>query len=233
MEPAPRTIRSRSPSGPLERPAPIWLIVAAAVCALAAAGIPAAEFGPLSEMMAGHILSMNVLAPLMAVSFAGVLNARAQLLGRGKVLATAGALQIVVLWSVHAPAVMAHLSGAAHLLLQAILFGTALFFWSAVLSQDGRHRWRALLVLLITGKLFCLLGVLLVFAPRLLYAPLLHGHDASGVPPMLADQQFAGLMMIVACPLSYVLAAVLIAAQWLNDISHDEIGPYRTRRSQQ
>ena len=231
MEPAPRTIRSRSPSGPFERPAPIWLIIAGAGCALAAAGITEAELGPLSDMMAGHILSMNVLAPLIAVGFSGALSARARLLGRGKVLAAASILQIVVLWSVHAPSVVAHLSGTAHLLLQGILFGTALFFWSAALSQEGRHRWRALLALLITGKLFCLLGVLLVFAPRLLYAPL--SHDASAVAPMLADQQFAGLIMIVACPLSYVLAAVLIAAQWLNDISREEAGPYRARQSHQ
>lgn len=204
------------------------LIVAAAVCALVGAGIPAAEFGPLSKMMAGHILSMNVLAPLLAVSFAGTMSSGAGGLGRGRVLAAASILQIVMLWSVHAPSsLIPHLSGTAHLL----LFGTALFFWSVVFAQEGRHRWRALLALLITGKLFCLLGVLLVFAPRLLYAPLSHGHDESMVSPMLADQQFAGLIMIVACPLSYVLAAILIAGQWLNDISREDAGPHRARPS--
>jgi len=31
---------------------------------------------------------------------------------------------------------------------------------------------------------------------------------------MLADQQMAGLLMLVACPLTYVLAAIVIAARW-------------------
>jgi putative membrane protein len=179
--------------------------------------------------MAGHILVMNALAPLLALNLAGRSSGQLRLLERGRALASASILQIVVLWSVHAPPVIGHLSGAAHLPLQAILFGIALFFWSAVFSQRGPHRWRALLVLLITGKLFCLLGVLLVFAPRLLYPALPHGHDALVASPMLADQQFAGLIMIVACPLSYVLAAILIAARWLNDISRNEVGPYLVR----
>jgi putative membrane protein len=55
------------------------------------------------------------------------------------------------------------------------------------------------LALLLTGKLTCLLAVLLVFAPRALYP-----HAA------LADQQFAGLLMLAACPLSYLGAALVI-----------------------
>jgi putative membrane protein len=168
-------------------------------------------------MMAGHILVMNVISPLLAASLTVRPRALPCWLGRGDVLAAAGGLQIVVLWSVHAPPLVGHLSAATHVLVQGILFASALFFWSAVFLQDGPHRWRGVLVLLVTGKLFCLLGVLLVFAPRLLYAPLAHGPAA--LSPTLADQQFAGLLMVVACPSSYVLAAIVIASRWLSDIS--------------
>ena len=91
------------------------------------------------------------------------------------------------------------------------IVASALWFWLAAFAQVGAHRWRALVALLISGKLFCLLGVLLVFAPRPLYlhATLQEGHAA------LADQQLAGLLMVVACPLSYVLAGVVIATRWV------------------
>jgi putative membrane protein len=38
----------------------------------------------------------------------------------------------------------------------------------------------------------------------------MHLHDA---PAGLADQQLAGLLMVAACPLSYLVAAVIVAAQ--------------------
>ena len=46
-------------------------------------------------------------------------------------------------------------------------------------------------------------GALLIFAPRTLY------HLA------LDDQQLAGLLMITVCPLSYLVAAVVLAVQWI------------------
>jgi putative membrane protein len=66
--------------------------------------------------------------------------------------------------------------------------------------------------LLVTGKLFCLLGALLVFAPRSLYL-LQNGHEAHFGPITIEDQQLAGLLMLLACPLSYLLAGVVIASR--------------------
>jgi putative membrane protein len=76
-----------------------------------------------------------------------------------------------------------------------------------------------LFALLVSGKLFCLLAVLLVFAPRFFYGA--HGtHSHGGMPvDQLADQHLAGLLMLVVCPLSYVAAAVAIAAQWLRELA--------------
>ena len=34
----------------------------------------------------------------------------------------------------------------------------------------------------------------------------------------LADQQLAGLLMITACPLTYVTAGVIIAARWVLEL---------------
>ena len=74
-----------------------------------------------------------------------------------------------------------------------------------------------------TGKIACLLGVMLIFSPRLLYSasPGQHVHlglHEIAAAPTLADQQFAGLLMIAACPLSYLLAGVVIAARMISDI---------------
>jgi putative membrane protein len=109
---------------------------------------------------------------------------------------------------------------ATHLLMQASLATVALWFWLEILSDGGVRRWRALLALLLTGKLFCLLGVLLVFAPRLLYPAdaVAHGQPLPDFAGALADQHLAGLLMLLACPLTYVAAGVVIAALWLRDL---------------
>jgi putative membrane protein len=202
-------------------------LAVAVVFAIGTGWLQVADLGPLSTTMALHILLMNVVAPFLALG--SVKRTHGTVLGRGDVLAAASIIQIGLLWAVHVPAVMERLSSIAlHLTMQAALLGTAALYWSAVFAQGRAHCWRALLALLITGKLFCLLGVLIVFAPRLLYAPSMHDHGGLAFSPALLDQQFAGLMMIVACPLSYVLAAILISARWLSDISASDPGLQQT-----
>ena len=172
------------------------------------AGIPLAlvhEFGHLSLHMALHILSMNVVAPLAAAMF--VRRGTAQAIAARYLWALAGA-QMLVLWFLHTPrfhALAAHeaaITLAVHGLLAALAFG----FWTALLRLGGWQRWHAPAALLLTGKLACLMAAFLIFSPRVLYAA--HAHAA---PAALADQQLAGLLMIVACPLSYLTAAVLFA----------------------
>jgi putative membrane protein len=76
--------------------------------------------------------------------------------------------------------------------------------------------------LLITGKLFCLLAALLVFSPRVLYPDALAAHRHAPVAAdLLSDQHLAGLLMLVLCPLTYVLAGVLIAERWLRELRDD------------
>jgi putative membrane protein len=99
------------------------------------------------------------------------------------------------------------------------LFVVATAFWVSLLTVTLASRWQSIPALLLTGKLACLLAALLVFAPRTLYSAagdLAHAaHQAATIGP-LDDQHLAGLLMITACPLSYLVAAVIIASQLIN-----------------
>lgn len=200
---------------------------------VAAGGVYASYWiaiGPLSHHMLVHILLMNILAPVIALS--------AEIVGnKGKILPTSpigiGILQIAALWAAHSPAAVtwATTSAGGSGLIHATLFLLSILFWMVVFAQRGPYRWRSLLMLLGTGKLFCLLGALLVFAPRVLY-PELHRLAHTAEHSGLRDQQLAGLLMIAACPLTYVLAAVVIAAKWISDVSAKDRTPSYSRPAQ-
>jgi putative membrane protein len=157
--------------------------------------------GPQARHMGLHILAMNVAAPVLAASMVTRVGSRVSWLW-------AAALgQIVLLWGTHLPAVQNSVI-ASHTLQAAVhgvLLLAALSFWVALLSLPDEKRWHAIPALLLTGKLVCLLAALLVFAPRPLYA----------ADQPVDDQQLAGLLMITACPLSYLVAAVIIAVRSL------------------
>ncbi len=174
---------------------------------------------PLAGHMAVHILAMNVAAPLAVVAAKSLLPERAQRSAYRRI-GTASVLQLAVLWGWHTPPALqfALASPGGSLAMQLSLLAAALWFWLCVVSAAGESPWRAVLALLITGKLFCLLGALLTFAPRLLYPGLAGGHAPAASIPIeaaLADQHLAGLLMLVACPLTYVLAGIVIAAHWI------------------
>lgn len=177
--------------------------------------LPAFEMGQLSTQMACHVGLMNVAAPLMASAWRHRIAGIEKAAGNSAGLWSATALQLVFLWGWHVPAVhhFAITSTPGLIAMHAALFLAALFFWRMVLAPRGSARWKSIVALLVTGKLACLLGVLLIFAPRLLY-PAAAGHEHT-----LADQQFAGLIMIAACPLSYLLAGIVVAARLIKDVA--------------
>jgi putative membrane protein len=189
---------------------------AMAVTLLVASSVP---LPPLSRHMALHIVLMSVVGPLLALA----LSRQFESLGSGRWrLALPSLVQLAVLWAWHIPAALAtaHQSHAAQVSMHATLLASAVWFWSAVIAQVSSERWRSIAALLITGKLFCLLGALLTFAPRELYLiPALHGpeHGTS-----LEDQQLAGLLMLAACPATYVLAGVALTVRWLDELARDE-----------
>jgi putative membrane protein len=156
--------------------------------------------------MAQHIVLMNLVAPGLVLAMR-----RLGWPGASRFLLPATVIQLGLLWFWHAPFLLPQ---AMHEpLLQPVMQGTllaaAVLFWLAVIGASGARSWRPITALLLTSKLFCLLGVLLTFAPRALYAH----HDAAAG---LEDQQLAGLLMLIACPATYLVGAVIIAGRWLS-----------------
>ena len=160
------------------------------------------SLGGVSSHMAIHIALMNLVAPVIAIALVKRLRPLSS-----TAFWSIATLQIGTLWFWHLPTVQAAATTYAGgvLLMHGSLFAVALLFWTGVLQMRGPGRWQAILGLIVTGKLSCLLAALLIFSPRFLYAG--HHHAAS-----IEDQQLAGLLMITACPVSYVLAGIVIAA---------------------
>jgi putative membrane protein len=195
------------------RPAPTTLpATGSAICVLVGGAIVLLEheLGAASAHMAVHIASMNLIAPLAAAIL--VLNPLARP-SRPSTLWTAAVIQLVLLWSWHAPALqqLVSMSHSAMIASHGVLFVSALCFWWSLLRLVGSDRWHAIAVVLMTGKFACLLGVLLTFSPRLL-----RGSEGLHHGSTLSDQQLAGLLMVAACPLSYLVAGVVLAAQLID-----------------
>jgi putative membrane protein len=193
------------------------------LCIVGGIAVAIAPLGPLAHHMSIHLLLMNGIAPAFGLLY---MSSSAGTRDAGVVrrsLFVACVAQIAVLWLLHAPPAIAasmH-QPAIHALAQLSLLAVAIWFWLAVFAQHGAARWRAMVALLVTGKLFCLLAALLVFSPRVLYPhALAHGHAALADP--LADQHLAGLLMLVLCPLTYVLGGVVIAERWLRELRDDD-----------
>lgn len=154
-------------------------------------GVPA---GPNARHMAVHILIMNVLAPAAAIA---LINRTPLVPPRILWTATGSQLALLAAWHGISPHHGGHADG---LLWAAALAAVSTLFWLAVFNS--RSRWQPLPALLVTGKIVCLGGALLIFAPATLH----HGID-------LADQQLAGLLMVTACPLSYLASALVLAVR--------------------
>ena len=170
------------------------------------------DFGTQSTHMALHIAAMNVTAPLAAALLSKLLPSW---VGQYRTLWLSALAQISLLWAWHVPSVQ-HAVAASHghhVAAHAALFFSSFVFWSSIIRLPEAGRWQAIAALLLTGKLACLLSALLIFSPRALY-------DTSVQYAQLDDQQLAGLLMITACPLSYLIAAIILATQLFNRISH-------------
>ncbi|MET3840397.1 cytochrome c oxidase assembly protein [Bradyrhizobium sp. OAE829] len=161
------------------------------------------QFGPHTQHMMAHILTMNVAAPILSV----IVLARRTRPARGvSLLWLATILQITLLWSWHAPIAQNLLYHAPAWMgvMHVLLLMAAVAFWTSLFSLRASSRWQAIPALLVTGKLVCLLAALLVLAPRVLYGSSAH------TAPSLDDQHLAGLLMLAACPFSYLIVAVFL-----------------------
>jgi putative membrane protein len=170
--------------------------------------------GILSCRMITHIMLMTIAAPVLANLLRKQVHSATEFAGM-KSLPAATSLQIVLFFAWHSPPGLVTAGQGGNGVMQATLFFSALWFWFAVFNQDENHLWQTVIALLLTGKLFCLIAVLLTFAPRVL--------SISGAMTVeLADQQLAGLLMITVCPLTYVLAAIVLIYRWFQSLCDSE-----------
>ena len=173
--------------------------------------------GAFSRHMSIHIALMTLVAPVLALLFIQSSHPPAHSnTSHMLLLATAQQLLLFSLWHMPPSVRLAMDSHAGALSMQAVLLFSAVWFWYAVFAQAEKGIWPAVAALLLTGKLFCLVGIILTSAPRVLYAGIA---SAGSMAISLADQHLAGLLMISFCPLTYVAVAILFISRWFNKLS--------------
>ncbi len=158
-----------------------------------------------SARVTHHVLLTAVLAPLIALALP-------RLRWPGGLAAWTGGHAILFwLWHAPGPYAAALSSDSVYWLMQISLVGSAWGLWAAVLRAPLPA---AVAGLLVTTVQMGLLGALLTFAPRPLYAPHLASTVAWGYTP-LEDQQLAGLIMWAPAAGFYLAAALLLLGRWL------------------
>jgi putative membrane protein len=100
---------------------------------------------------------------------------------------------------------------SVYALMQFTILGSALAFWVAVHHASAVE---AVAAILATTVSMGLLGALITFAGRLLYAPHFASTLGWGVAP-LEDQQLAGIVMWAPGSIAYLLAALWIGWRWM------------------
>jgi putative membrane protein len=153
-----------------------------------------------------HVLLVAVLAPLLVLA---VPPNRVHL--RGSLAGWTG-LQAIALWLWHSPGIYAAAlsSDPLYWLMQLTLLGTAIGFWAAL---RGSTAPAAIAALLVSTVQMGLLGALITFAGRPLYAPHFLTTDAWGLSA-LEDQQLAGLIMWAPAAGLYLGAALFLVHRW-------------------
>lgn len=127
---------------------------------------------------------------------------------------------VVVLWTWHLPVPYEAALGdhLVHGVEHATLLGTAVLSWAAILVAARRRRrdrpGLAILVLFGLSTATGLVGVLLTFAPDVLYPSYEATSPAWGLSA-LADQQLAGVIMWVPGGGVYLAMALVILVRWL------------------
>lgn len=154
-----------------------------------------------------HMALVLLLAPLLAFGLEPALRRVPTPLW------TSTALAAMAFWTWHVPAPYAAALSAVpvYALMQFTILGSALAFWLAVRRSGAAA---ALAAILATTVLMGLLGALITFAARPLYAPHFASTLGWGVSP-LEDQQLAGIVMWAPGSIAYLLAAMWIGWRWL------------------
>jgi putative membrane protein len=181
--------------------------------------------GPLPELarhafsahMTMHMAVVAVAAPLIALGAAGT---RFDLARRHPLLFSAvpaSVLELIVVWTWHAPALhMAARGSQAGLIAeQATFLAAGLLVWMSAFGGESRAAQRAaagVVALLLTSMHMTLLGALIALAPRPLYS---HALIASSADTALREQQLGGVIMLVVGGASYLAGGLWLAGRLL------------------
>ena len=155
-----------------------------------------------SARVVHHLVLALVLGPLLAPALGP-----ARWLERWS-LAALTAVQAIVFWAWHAPGLyaLALSSDAVFWLMQLSITASAALWWARLRRASAAAAVAALLATMVQMGL---LGALLTFAGKALYAPHWFTTQAWGFAP-LEDQQIAGLIMWAPAAAAYLLVAVTI-----------------------
>ena len=179
------------------------------------AALAVAWLGPLPDLarqsfaahMTMHMIVVAIAAPLVALGLSGTAADPVRVMPRLFAPIPASMIELVIVWSWHAPAWHHAARHATHtLLLEQASFVTAgLLLWLAVLGgerEDQRVRGGAgVVALLFTSMHMTLLGALFALANRPLFTHAPTG--PTGLSP-LADQQLGGTIMLLVGGASYL-----------------------------
>ena len=134
----------------------------------------------------------------------------------------AGAVHAASWWLWHAPVLydLAATNAAVHLLEHIMFLGSAVWFWTAVVAATRRGRRHHALATLSLGGLIAqggLLGALMTFAPRSVYA----AYEGAWGLTALEDQQLAGTLMWVPPSFVYAIVAIALFVRWFEIVERD------------
>jgi putative membrane protein len=176
-----------------------------------------------SARVAQHMLLVLVAAPLVVIGRGQVMlqlprwahphRAAKRVVGSGRL---ACAVFAMALWFWHAPGPYSQTfdSTLAYWAMHASLFAAAVMVWRAMLPRHARSLGAALMIALVTAVQMGLLGALLTFARRPLYAEHWNTAMAWGLSA-LEDQQLGGLIMWVpGCTVFIGVAVAAVAKGW-------------------
>ncbi len=129
---------------------------------------------------------------------------------------------VAVLWTWHLPALyqVAVRNPLAHALEHLLFLSSALLFWGVVIQNHRRRKptYGAAAAFVFAAALqSAALGVVLLFAPNVLYPLYAAGAHTWGLTP-LADQQLAGALMWVPAGVVYFVAVIVLFARWMRDV---------------
>jgi putative membrane protein len=161
-----------------------------------------------SARVAQHMLLATVVAPLVVLGMPGTWRYRS-----AAAAPITAAVFAIVLWIWHAPGPYAATfdSNVVYWTMHVTAFGAALALWAALFDRPAERLAGLVAAAALTSLQMGLLGAIMTFAGRPLYAPHLLTTLPWGLTP-LADQQLGGVIMWIPASVIVVMAVVTALA---------------------